>query len=176
MQQVLKMVEDIKIDLDNCSIAYDSDIEIGGMIEVPAAAICADIFAKKLDFISIGTNDLIQYTMAIDRVNDEVNYLYDPLHPAVLRLINTIIKAGKKANIPVSMCGEMAGEKIYTKLLLGLGLRELSVHTASLLEIKKIINNTNIDELSSIIKKVLNTSSGAEVNLLLQHLNTKQSS
>ena len=134
------------------------------------------IFAEKLDFISIGTNDLIQYTMAIDRVNDEVNYLYDPLHPAVLRLINTIIKAGKKANIPVSMCGEMAGEKIYTKLLLGLGLRELSVHAASLLEIKKIINSTNIDALASLSKKVLNTSSGAEANILLQHLNTKQSS
>lgn len=174
MQQVLQIVEDIKTDLDKQSIAYDSDIKVGGMIEVPAAAICADIFAKKLDFLSIGTNDLIQYTMAIDRVNDEVNYLYDPLHPAVLRLIETVIKAGKKANIPVSMCGEMAGEKEHTQLLLGLGLREFSVHTASLLEIKKIINNTNIDELGSLIKKVHNTSSGAEVNLLLQRLNTDQ--
>ncbi len=174
MRQVLQIVEDIKIDLDNQSIAYDSDINIGGMIEVPAAAICADIFAKKLDFLSIGTNDLIQYTMAIDRVNDEVNYLYDPLHPAVLRLIETIIKAGKKANIPVSMCGEMAGEKEHTQLLLGLGLREFSVHTASLLEIKKIINNTNIEELDSLINNIHNTSSGAEVNLLLQRLNTDQ--
>ena len=174
MQQVLQMLEDIKSDLDNNSIDYDSDIKVGGMIEVPAAAICADIFAKKLDFLSIGTNDLIQYTMAIDRVNDEVNYLYDPLHPAVLRLITSIIKAGKKANIPVSMCGEMAGEREHTQLLLGLGLREFSVHTASLLEIKKIINNTNIDELSSLIKKVHNTSSGAEVSLLLQRLNTDQ--
>ena len=96
-----------------------------------------------------------------------------PLHPAVLRLIETVIKAGKKANIPVSMCGEMAGEKEHTQLLLGLGLREFSLHTASLLEIKKIINNTNIDELGSLIKKVHNTSSGAEVNLLLQRLNTE---
>ncbi len=174
MQQVLQMVEDIKADLGNQSIAYDSDIKIGGMIEVPAAAICADIFAKNLDFLSIGTNDLIQYTMAIDRVNDEVNYLYDPLHPAVLRLIESIIKAGKKANIPVSMCGEMAGDKEHTQLLLGLGLREFSVHTASLLEIKKIINNTNIDELGTLIKKVRNTSSGAEVSLLLQRLNIDQ--
>ena len=172
VQQVLQMVEDIKADLDNHSIDYDADIKIGGMIEVPAAAICANIFAKKLDFLSIGTNDLIQYTMAIDRVNDEVNYLYDPLHPAVLRLIETTIKAGKKANIPVSMCGEMAGEKEYTQLLLGLGLREFSVHTASLLEIKKTINNTNIDELGSLIKKAHNASSGAEVNLLLQRLIT----
>jgi phosphoenolpyruvate-protein phosphotransferase (PTS system enzyme I) len=174
MHQVLQIVEDLKTDLDNESIDYDADIKIGGMIEVPAAAICAAIFAKKLDFLSIGTNDLIQYTMAIDRVNDEVNYLYDPLHPAVLRLIETTIKAGEKANIPVSMCGEMAGEKEYTQLLLGLGLREFSVHTASLLEIKKIINNTNIDGLGSLIKKVHNTSSGAEVNLLLQRLNTDQ--
>lgn len=172
VNQVLQIVEDIKTDLDNESIDYDVDIKIGGMIEVPAAAICAAIFAKKLDFLSIGTNDLIQYTMAIDRVNDEVNYLYDPLHPAVLRLIETTIKAGEKANIPVSMCGEMAGEKEYTQLLLGLGLREFSVHTASLLEIKKIINNTNIDELASLIRKVHNASSGAEVNLLLQRLNT----
>tara|TARA_R110002073_G_scaffold6555_4_gene38648 strand:+ start:27216 stop:28964 length:1749 start_codon:yes stop_codon:yes gene_type:complete len=171
MQQVLQMIEDIKSDLDNQSIDYDTDIKVGGMIEVPAAAICADIFAKKLDFLSIGTNDLIQYTMAIDRVNDEVNYLYDPLHPAVLRLIETTIKAGEKANIPVSMCGEMAGEKEHTQLLLGLGLREFSVHTASLLEIKKIINNTNIDKLSSLVKEVRNTSCGAEVNLLLQRLN-----
>tara|TARA_R110002096_G_scaffold263262_1_gene456785 strand:- start:60948 stop:62696 length:1749 start_codon:yes stop_codon:yes gene_type:complete len=171
MQQVLQMIEDIKSDLDNQSIDYDTDIKVGGMIEVPAAAICADIFAQKLDFLSIGTNDLIQYTMAIDRVNDEVNYLYDPLHPAVLRLIETTIKAGEKANIPVSMCGEMAGEKEHTQLLLGLGLREFSVHTASLLEIKKIINNTNIDKLSSLVKEVRNTSCGAEVNLLLQRLN-----
>ncbi len=174
MQQVLQILEDIKADLDNESIDYDADIKIGGMIEVPAAAICAAIFAKKLDFLSIGTNDLIQYTMAIDRVNDEVNYLYDPLHPAVLKLIETTIKAGEKANIPVSMCGEMAGEKEYTQLLLGLGLREFSLHTAALLEIKKIINNTNIDELGKLIKKVLNTSSGAEVKLLLQRLNTDQ--
>jgi len=172
MQQVLQIVEEIKNDLNNESIDYDADIKIGGMIEVPAAAICADIFAKKLDFLSIGTNDLIQYTMAIDRVNDEVNYLYDPLHPAVLSLIETTIKAGEKANIPVSMCGEMAGEKEYTQLLLGLGLREFSLHTASLLEIKKIINNTNINELGSLIKKVHSTSSGAEAKLLLQRLIT----
>lgn len=172
MQQVLQMVADLKTELDNQVIDYDREIKIGGMIEVPAAAICADIFAKKLDFLSIGTNDLIQYTMAIDRVNDEVNYLYEPLHPAVLRLIHTTIKAGQKARIPVSMCGEMAGEKEYTKLLLGLGLREFSVHTAALLEIKKIINSTNILALKSLTKKVLNATSGAEINILLQHLLT----
>jgi phosphoenolpyruvate-protein phosphotransferase (PTS system enzyme I) len=170
MQQVLEMIDDLKAELDSEYIEYDSDIEIGGMIEVPAAAVCADIFAKKLDFLSIGTNDLIQYTMAIDRVNDEVNYLYDPLHPAVLRLIKTTIDAGKKANIPVAMCGEMAGEIEHTRLLLGLGLREFSVHPASLLEVKKIINNTDISQLYDLTKKVLHASCGAEIKMLLQEL------
>jgi len=163
MQQVLQMVNDIKKELDELDIPYDHELQIGGMIEVPAAAICADIFAKQLDFLSIGTNDLIQYTMAIDRVNDEVNYLYDPLNPAVLRLIHTTIKAGKKENIPVAMCGEMAGETKYTRLLLGLGLREFSVHPASLLEVKQIIIDSNIGELQVLANKALKASNGIEV-------------
>ena len=107
--------------------------------------------------------------MAIDRVNDEVNYLYDPLHPAVLRLIKTTIEAGEKAKIPVAMCGEMAGEKEYTQLLLGLGLREFSVHPATLLEVKKIINDSDTNELKKLTRKALKATSGAEINLLLQN-------
>ena len=155
MQQVLFIIDELKLELKNKLIKFDQEIKVGGMIEVPASAICADIFADKLDFLSIGTNDLIQYTMAIDRINDEVNYLYDPLHPAVLRLIRTTIVAGQKANIPISMCGEMAGEKEYTQLLLGLGLREFSMHPATLLEVKEIINKTNINELIELTKKAL---------------------
>jgi len=155
MQQILFIVDELKAELENKSISFDKEMKIGGMIEVPASAICADIFADKLDFLSIGTNDLIQYTMAIDRINDEVNYLYDPLHPAVLRLIQTTIIAGQKANIPISMCGEMAGEKEHTKLLLGLGLREFSMHPATLLEVKEIINKTNIRELTKLTKNAL---------------------
>ena len=157
MQQVLFIIDDLKLELKNKLIKFDQEIKVGGMIEVPASAICADIFADKLDFLSIGTNDLIQYTMAIDRINDEVNYLYDPLHPAVLRLIQATIVAGQKANIPISMCGEMAGEKEYTQLLLGLGLREFSMHPATLLEVKEIINKTNINELVELTKKALMT-------------------
>ena len=157
MQQVLFIIDELKLELKNKLIEFDQEIKVGGMIEVPASAICADIFADKLDFLSIGTNDLIQYTMAIDRINDEVNYLYDPLHPAVLRLIQTTIVAGQKANIPISMCGEMAGEKEYTRLLLGLGLREFSMHPATLLEVKEIINKTNINELVELTKKALMT-------------------
>ena len=101
-------------------------MRIGGMIEVPVAAICADACASHMDFLSIGTNELIQYTIAIDRVNDEVNYLYDPLNPAVLRLIGMTIDAGRNTGIPVSRCGEMAGDPRYVKLLLGMGLRGFS--------------------------------------------------
>ena len=168
MQQVLMIVDEIKADLDEEQVDYDTDIPIGGMVEVPASAVCADIFAKQLDFLSIGTNDLIQYTMAIDRVNDEVNYLYDPLHPAVLRLIQMTIKAGDRAVIPVAMCGEMAGEIEHTRLLLGLGLRQFSVHPASLLEVKKVINDSNIGEIKKLITKLLKAKTGAEVQLILK--------
>jgi len=163
MQQVLQMINDIKAELDELEIPYDHDLQIGGMIEVPAAAVCADIFAKQLDFLSLGTNDLIQYTMAIDRVNDEVNYLYDPLNPAVLKLIHTTIKAGKKENIPVAMCGEMAGESKYTRLLLGLGLREFSVHPATLLEVKQIVIESNIRKLQVLANRALKASNGIDV-------------
>ena len=163
IQQVLQMIEDIKKELDVLAIPYDHELQIGGMIEVPAAAVCADIFAQQLDFLSIGTNDLIQYTMAIDRVNDEVNYLYDPLNPAVLRLIHTTIKAGEKETIPVAMCGEMAGETKYTRLLLGLGLRVFSVHPATLLEVKQIVIDSNIGDLEALAKKALKAKSGIEV-------------
>jgi phosphotransferase system enzyme I (PtsI) len=163
MQQVLQMIEDIKKELKRLTIPYDRKLQIGGMIEVPAAAVCADIFARQLDFLSIGTNDLIQYTMAIDRVNDVVNYLYDPLNPAVLRLIRTTIRAGEKENIPVAMCGEMAGEAKYTRLLLGLGLREFSVHPTTSLEVKQIIIESNVGELEKLAKKALKATSGIEV-------------
>jgi phosphotransferase system enzyme I (PtsI) len=168
INQVLMLIHKIKAELDKKGISFDHDLPVGGMIEVPAAAICADMFASKLDFLSIGTNDLIQYTMAIDRVNDEVNYLYDPLHPAVLRLINTTIKAGNKAKIPVAMCGEMAGEKQYTRLLLGLGLREFSVHPATLLEVKQIITESNLPQLVKVARKALVSKSGAEVAMIME--------
>ncbi|OGT75517.1 MAG: phosphoenolpyruvate--protein phosphotransferase [Gammaproteobacteria bacterium RIFCSPLOWO2_12_47_11] len=168
---VLQMIDEIKSELDEKRIPYDQNLQVGGMIEVPAAAVCADVFARHLDFLSIGTNDLIQYTMAIDRVNDEVNYLYDPLHPAVLRLIHTTLQAGEKANIPVAMCGEMAGDPQYTHLLLGLGLREFSVHPAALLEIKQIINQCKLTILKKLAKKALNADNGIEVAEIMASAN-----
>ena len=167
LEQVLRLVTDIKKELDEEKIPYDKNLPIGAMIEVPAAAICADVFARQLDFLSIGTNDLIQYTIAIDRVNDEVSYLYDPLHPAVLKLIKMTLEAGEQAGIPVAMCGEMAGDKRFTRLLLGLGLREFSLHPASLLEIKQVITQSSVKELQSLADRSLTAASGMEVAALI---------
>jgi len=155
LQQVLHLIKSTQIALQKEAIEYDPDMPIGGMIEVPAAAICAEMFASELDFLSIGTNDLIQYTLAIDRIDDEVNYLYDPLHPAVLKLIAQTITAGRQAGIPVAMCGEMAGDPRYTKLLLGLGLEEFSMHPNSHPPIKQIIPLCNSRKLNKQVKRLL---------------------
>ncbi len=172
LSQVLQIIAEIKSEFDAQNIPYDHRLPVGAMIEVPAAAVCADVFAHYLDFLSLGTNDLIQYTMAIDRVNDEVSYLYDPLHPAVLRLIHITLQAGEKANIPVSMCGEMAGETQHTRLLLGLGLRQFSVHPAALLEVKQIINNSELAPLKILAQKALNARNGIEVAEIMAAVNT----
>ena len=135
----LELIAEVKQQLKRRRVNFNDDSKVGGMIEVPAAAIAAEQFAAKLDFLSIGTNDLIQYTLAIDRIDDQVNYLYDPLHPAVLQLIKQTIDAGKRADIPVAMCGEMAGDPRYVRLLLGLGLTEFSMPPNSLLEVKRAL-------------------------------------
>jgi phosphotransferase system enzyme I (PtsI) len=135
--------------------AVADQIPVGAMIEVPAAALAAPLLARHARFFSIGTNDLIQYTLAIDRVDEEVNYLYDPLHPAVLRLIRMAIEAGERAGVPVAMCGEMAGDPRHTRLLLGLGLTEFSMHPASVLEVKRIIIDSNVADLRRQAQRVL---------------------
>jgi len=153
--RVLDLIEETKSELKRKKTKFNPKIPVGGMIEVPAAAISVDLFAPYLDFLSLGTNDLIQYTLAVDRVDDTVNYLYDPLHPSVLRLISMTIVAGKKARIPVAMCGEMAGDKRYTRLLLGMGLTEFSMHPASLLEVKKIVRGGSFSQLRRFARGVL---------------------
>ena len=169
--QVHRLVRDCERELDARGERYDASMPVGAMIEVPAAAICADIFARRLDFLSIGTNDLIQYTIAIDRVDDEVSYLYDPLHPAVLRLVTTTIQAGRKAGIPVAMCGEMAGDAHYTKLLLGMGLREFSVHPNALLEVKQIIGETRIAPARRLARRILQSTHSTTRLALIDKLN-----
>jgi phosphotransferase system enzyme I (PtsI) len=155
--QVRRLVAEIQQELRDRGLAFDERLPIGGMIEIPAAAVCADQFARYLDFLSIGTNDLIQYTLAIDRVDDEINYLYDPLHPAVLTLIRNTIRAGRKVGIPVSLCGEMAGDPRYTRLLLGLGLTEFSMHPTGLLEVKRAIQDSHVGELTVTVRRLLRT-------------------
>jgi phosphotransferase system enzyme I (PtsI) len=161
LHQVLSLVNETRNALQRESHAFAPDLPIGGMIEVPAAALSAADFARHLDFLSIGTNDLIQYTLAIDRVDEEVTYLYDPLHPAVLKLIRMTIDAGRAAGIPVAMCGEMAGDPRYTRLLLGLGLREFSMHYSALQEVKNVINTSTIGKLEPLVAELLdNTKPG----------------
>ena len=144
----LAAVEQAKSSLRGDKLGFDQSIEIGGMIEIPAAALGIGLFLRRLDFLSIGTNDLIQYTLAIDRSDEQVNYLYDPLHPAVLALIAGTITAGQAAGIPVSMCGEMAGDARYTRLLLGLGLTQFSMHPNNLLEVKRVIREAEVGALA----------------------------
>jgi len=170
---VLDLLEETKSELKRSRVKFNPKIPVGGMIEVPAAAISADLFAPYLDFFSIGTNDLIQYTLAIDRVDDAVNYLYDPLHPSVLRLISMTIQAGKKARIPVAMCGEMAGDPRYTSLLLGLGLTEFSMHPVTLLEVKKIVRDSNVGELTRFAKRVLKIRDIREVHAAVEKLSQR---
>ena len=157
VQQTLLLIAQLKQELREEGHSFDECLPIGGMIEVPAAAIAAPLFARQLNFLSIGTNDLIQYTLAIDRIDDEVNYLYDPLHPAVLQLIRMTIQAGQNAGIPVGLCGEMAGESRYTKLLLGLGLRQFSMHPANLLEVKQVITQSDCQALQAQTDALLQT-------------------
>ena len=171
LDQALMIIDEVKDELSREGIPFKSDVPIGGMIEVPAAAIAADLFARKLDFLSIGTNDLIQYTLAIDRIDDEVNYLYNPLHPAVLRLIHQVIQAGATAGIPVSMCGEMAGDPDYTRLLLGLGLREFSMECSSLPEIKQRIRESDINAQQATIEEILAASVPSQLDQLVAQLN-----
>jgi phosphotransferase system enzyme I (PtsI) len=170
LNQVMVLIEEAKRQLTAEGKKFDPDIPIGGMIEVPAALLAGQ-FARQLDFLSIGTNDLIQYTLAIDRIDDEVSYLYDPLHPAVLQLIHTTIRAGKKAGIPVSMCGEMAGDPRLTRLLLGLGLREFSMHHSALFEIKHRINTSILDVLEKHARKALRGGRQSEIEKIIDKLN-----
>ncbi|MGB9150946.1 MAG: phosphoenolpyruvate--protein phosphotransferase, partial [Burkholderiales bacterium] len=157
INQTLQAVDIARQQLDDAGIPFDRNIKIGSMIEIPAAAIALGAFIKKLDFLSIGTNDLIQYTLAIDRADDAVAHLYDPLHPAVLQLISHVIKTANKVGVPVAVCGEMAGEVDLTRLLLGLGLREFSMHPANLLAVKQRVLKTSLAGMSALAQRIVNT-------------------
>ncbi|EJL82156.1 phosphoenolpyruvate-protein phosphotransferase [Herbaspirillum sp. CF444] len=172
VDQTLALIEQAKEQLRQRKQKFDEDIEIGAMIEIPAAALALPIFIKRLDFLSIGTNDLIQYTLAIDRVDHEVAHLYDPLHPAVLFLLSSVISMGRKAGIPVAVCGEMAGDVKWTRLLLGMGLLEFSMHPSQLLSVKQEILNSDLTLLEPQVKKVLKATEPSVIEAAMEQLRT----
>ncbi len=171
LRQTKLMLERAKLSLRKQNIPFNENIALGGMIEVPAAAINAEAFAQELDFLSIGTNDLIQYTLAIDRTDDTVAHLYNPLHPSVLKLILMTIKAGEKLGKSVSLCGEMAGDAKLTKLLIGMGLRQLSMHPSHILSVKQKILQSEMSKLNANARKVLGLTDIEKIEQLVAKYN-----
>lgn len=165
------ILDEVKRELKSKSVQFDENMEVGVMIEIPSAALTVDLLAKEADFLSIGTNDLIQYTLAVDRVNEYVTHLYEPLHLSVIRLLKNIVDAGRKEGKWVSMCGEMAGDPSYTEILLGLGLEHLSMGSASILRVKKNITKTSLAAAKKITDEILNESNR---DLLIQKVNQRK--
>jgi phosphotransferase system enzyme I (PtsI) len=171
IDQTLALINTAKKQLENECVAFDPDVQVGAMSEIPGAALSLPLFIRRLDFLSIGTNDLIQYTLAIDRADNSVAHLYDPLHPAVLRLISGVIREAKAANMPVSVCGEMAGEPSMTKVLLGMGLTDFSMHFNQLLSVKKEILRSDMSILKQSVDELLNAIEPEELQAALQKIN-----
>ncbi len=171
LNQTLQFIDATKQSLDIEGIPYDREVKIGGMIEIPAAALSLNVFARQLDFLSIGTNDLIQYTLAIDRTDEDVAHLYDPLHPAVLHLLSHVIGTANKLGVPVSVCGEMAGELAYTRLFLGMGLRQFSMFSAQVPNIKQRVLTTSLREIGPLVQKIMRADDPMKIRELLDKLN-----
>jgi len=164
IRQANDILNQAKIELRKEGKKFDENIQVGAMVEVPSVAVVADIIAKEVDFLSIGTNDLIQYTMAVDRVNEDVAFLYDPLHPAILRLLKTIIDAGHNAGKSVGMCGEMAGSPEFSIALLGLGLDEFSMSAIQIPKIKNVIRSVSMKEAKNLANELLKCSDRAAIS------------
>jgi phosphotransferase system enzyme I (PtsI) len=168
LRQCKFLLAEVKEDLQELGLAFNKSLPVGTMIEVPSAAVMAESFAREVDFFSIGTNDLVQYTLAADRTNENVAGLYNPADPAVIRLISTVVNAARKHNIEVNVCGEMSGESLYTMLLLGMGLRQLSVAPQNLPEIRKIIRLIHLDDAKRVADEALKLETGRDVTNYLR--------
>jgi phosphotransferase system enzyme I (PtsI) len=163
IRQAKAILEEVKRGLLKERVPFDRGIQIGAMIEIPSASDIADILAKEVDFFSIGTNDLIQYALAVDRINEHVSYLYEPFHPAVLRIIRWVVQSGHQARIPVAICGEMAAEPVYAVVLLGLGLDEFSMNPASIPKVKKMLRMSRFEETRSLVEELFQFSTASEI-------------
>ncbi len=168
IRQAKAILEEVKKGLVKAKIPFDEEIRVGAMIEIPSASDIADILAKEVDFFSIGTNDLIQYALAVDRINEHVSYLYEPLHPAVLRIIRWIVRSGHEAGIPVAICGEMAAEPAYAVVLLGLGLDEFSMNPLSIPKVKKVLRMSRFDESRSLVEQLFQFPTASEIESFLR--------
>jgi phosphotransferase system enzyme I (PtsI) len=171
IDQTLAMIAQAKDSLREQGVPFNAGIEVGGMIEIPAAVLAIGSFTRRLDFLSIGTNDLIQYTLAVDRADDAVSHLYDPLHPAVLKLIEMAISSSDKAGVPIAVCGEMAGELRLTRLLLGMGLRHFSMHPSHLLSIKQRVLTTDVAAIRPAVERMRRIDDQGRVSVMLDKLN-----
>ncbi|HXX83679.1 MAG TPA: phosphoenolpyruvate--protein phosphotransferase [Casimicrobiaceae bacterium] len=171
VDQTLAMVAQAKESLREQGLPFDAGIEVGGMIEIPAAVLAIGMFTKRLDFLSIGTNDLIQYTLAVDRADDTVSHLYDPLHPAVVKLVAMAISTAGKAGVPIAVCGEMAGEVEMTRLLLGMGLRNFSMHPQHLLAVKQRVLTTDVGKIAPLVERMRRSDDPVKLAALLAKLN-----
>lgn len=164
------VLNEVKAELDKEGIKYDKNIKVGIMVEIPSAAVTADILAKEVDFFSIGTNDLCQYTLAVDRMNEHVKDYYQPFNPAILRLIKFVIDAAHKEGKFAAMCGEMAGDPLATVILLGLGLDEFSMSATSIPTVKNIIRNVEYERAKEIAERVLNIAEAEKIQKMMEDI------
>jgi len=163
IRQAKVILEEVKKGLAKARVPFDQGIQIGAMIEIPSASVTADILAREVDFFSIGTNDLIQYALAIDRINEHVSYLYEPLHPAVLRIIRGVVQSARQSGIPVAICGEMAAEPAYALVLLGLGLDEFSMNPVSIPKVKRALRMVKFEDTHSLVEQLFQFSTASEI-------------
>jgi phosphotransferase system enzyme I (PtsI) len=173
LRRANQVLEEVKADLRTEKLAFNEAIEVGAMVEIPSAAMIIDLLAQEVDFFSIGTNDLIQYLMAVDRLNDRVAHLYEPAHPAVLRTLKLIIDEANRLGKPVSVCGEIAGDPVYTSLLIGMGANALSLTSSMLPEVKYLIRNMNIADARALVAEVLEMNDPVAVMRRLEDFRTK---
>ena len=163
IRQAKAILDEVRKGLLKAKIPFDQGIQIGAMIEIPSASITADILAREVDFFSIGTNDLIQYALAVDRINEHVSYLYEPLHPAILRIIRGVVQSAHQVGIPVAICGEMAAEPAYSLILLGLGLDEFSMNPVSIPKVKKVLRMSRFEETQALVEEVFQFKTASEI-------------